>query len=217
MNAVAPVTSFTSPITSNIPVSRFESLCVSGSTIAELLRPLDNHEARESFATLFMLQPRLRAARVAADRAMLALTEAKAEARHANAVASTLIDTAVRVGRLLKFDEIVDFKNQDDAWLFTVEGLVAALRNRGEVGGALANRFAEVMQEMDTANRELTRATGEYSRATAAFSFEYREFAGAINFARAVLRKLGVEIPRTAPKKKVKITEVFAAPAPDPT
>ncbi len=217
MNAVTSLPSLFTSNMSNIPVGRFESLCVSGATVAELLKRIDNRDARECFASLITIQPRLRAERLASERALTALTEAKAQVRQANAIADTLIGTAVRVGRLLKFDEITDFENQDDAWLFTVEGLVTALRARGDLGRALADRFAEVLHELDTANAELTRATADHARATAAFSIEYREFAAAVAFGRAIVTRLGIEVPRAAPKKKAKTQEATRVVAPTST
>lgn len=207
----------------NVSTSRFEPLSVAGSMVAELLQPLDDANARACFVKLTTIQPRLQAERFAAERAMEALTLAKAEVRRINAISGSLIDTAVRIGDLFGFEDISDFANQDDAWLFTIEGLVTAFRARGELGKQVADRFSEVIAESRAVSAELSRATAEYARATAAFSAEYRALSAAIAFGRAVLTDLGVSIPRVAPKKKAKpsptpavVADTVPAPAPTP-
>lgn len=214
MNAVSAVPAVITPTLPNISISRFEPLSISGSAVAELLQPIDDRNARECYVRLITIQPRLQAERFAAERAMTALTAAKAEMRRIDSISGSLIDTAVRVGRLFNFDEIVDFENQDDAWLFTIEGLVTAFRARGELGLQFANRFSEVLVEARAAATELNRAKTEYARATSAFSAEYRALSAAIAFGRAVLAELGIEVPRVAPKKKAKTTDTVPAPTP---
>lgn len=224
MNAVNSLPSVINTNIPNVPIGRFEPLSVAGSSVAELLQPLDDTNARTCFAKLTTIQPRLQAERLAAERAMEALTAAKAEMRRINALSDSLIDTAVRLGDLFGYEEISDFANQDDAWLFTIEGLVTAFRARGELGKQVADRFTEVLAESRAVTTELNRATAEYARATAAFSAEYRALSAAIAFGRAVLADLGVSVPRVTPKKKAKspspspanTTDVVPAPAPTP-
>lgn len=215
MNAITALPSFTTQNLPVIPVGRFEPLSISASSVAELLQPIDDRNARECYARLLTIQPRLQAERLAAERGLLALTAAKAEMRRIDDISSTIIDTAVRVGRLFNFDEIADFENQDDAWLLTIEGLVSAFRQRGPLGTQFADRFTEVLVESRAAASELNRARAEYARATAAFSTEYRALSAAVAFGRAVLAELGVEMPRVTPKKKAKAEPVQAS-APTP-
>ena len=204
MNAISSLSSLNISNVAIVSTSRFEPLSVSGSTIAELLQPLDDENARKCFVKLTTIQPRLQAERFAAERAMEALTAAKAEMRRINAISGSLIDTAVRIGDLFGFEDISDFANQDEAWLFTIEGLVTAFRARGELGKQVADRFTEVLAESRAIAAELNRSQAEYTRATTAFSLEYRALSNAIAFGRAVLTDLGVSIPRVAPKKKAK-------------
>ncbi|MGV3625142.1 MAG: hypothetical protein ACO1OB_30260 [Archangium sp.] len=223
MNAVTSLPALNTSNITLVSTSRFEPLSVSGSIVAELLQPLDNAHARTCFVNLTTIQPRLQAERFAAERAMEALTAAKAEMRRINALSDSLIDTAVRIGDLFGYAEISDFANQDEAWLFTIEGLVNAFRARGELGRQLADRFTEVIAESRAITAELNRATAEYARATTAFSIEYRELSSAIAFGRAVLANLRIEVPRVAPKKKAKpsptpavVAQPVPAPAPTP-
>ena len=213
MNAVnSPA--FINPNLPLVSTSRFEALSVSASTVAELLLPLDNRTARECYTKLSTYQPRLQADRLAAERALIALTSAKAEVRRINALSGTLIDTAVRVGRLFEFEEIADFANQDDAWLLSVEGLVSAFQARGDLGRHFAERFTQVLGEARVADTALALATAEYARATAAFSIEYRLLSAAIAVGRAVLAELGIEVPRLKAKKKVKAIDSDPSSAP---
>ncbi|PZR04358.1 MAG: hypothetical protein DI536_34415 [Archangium gephyra] len=221
MNAV---TSLSSQINANvqlIPTGRFEPLSVAGATVAELLQPLTDEQARKCFLKLTTVQPRLKAERLAAELAMEALTTAKAELRRVKTIAETKVDLAMRIGDFFEYTEISDFENQDDAWIFTVEGLVTAFRARGEQ--RVADRLAEILAELQVVTDEFNRATAEYARATTAFSIEYRTLSSAINFGRAVLAELGVPMPRAAPKKKAKpsptpavVAETVPAPAPTP-
>lgn len=198
----------------NVPLGRFEPLTVSASTLAEVLQPLDDRNAKETFAQITLIQAKLQADRIAAERTLTALNEAKAAMKRINSVSSILIDTAVNVGRIFGFDDIADFANQDDAWLLTIDGLVAAFNARGDFGRQFAEKLTDVIAQARAATIELSRATDAHAAANFAYSNSYRALASAIAFGRAVLANLGVTMPRVAPAPKKKVTK---APTPSPT
>ncbi len=216
MNAVTIPTLINNPNSPNVPTSRFEPLSISASAMAELLLPLEDVNAKKYYAKITTIQPRLHAERLAAERATVALAEAKAEVRRINGISDTLISTAINVGRLFEFEDIVAFELQDEAWRLTVDGLVIAFRAHGELWEQFSDRFTRVLEDSRRADADLARATTEYARAQAAYSAEYRALAGAIAFSRALLTELGVEIPRVTPKKKAKAADSVPAPAPTP-
>ncbi len=216
MNAVTSIPTLINSSAPNIPLSRFEALSVTASTLGQLLHPLDHRHGRDCLQALVSIQSRLQHEHLAAERALLAVADAKAEVRRVDEMGSMLIDGAVTVGRILKFEDIIAFEKQDEAWFFSVEGLITAFRGHGELGRQFADRYAEVLQEGRTANAELQRAMAEHARATAAFSVEYRDLASTITVARAILGQLGVEVPRLGPKKKAKVADSVPVTAPAP-
>lgn len=205
----------------NVPLGRFEPLSVSASVIAEALMPLQDRNAKETFAQISTTQQRLQSERLAAERAIVALAEAKAEQKRVEGLANILISTSIGLGRICGFDDVADFANQDDAWLLTVEGLVAAFNTHDDFGRQFAERLTVVMNQTRSATAELERAMEAHANIMSAYSNSYRALASAISFGRAVLANLGVEIPRVAPVSRKKATkdpvdtnEVSPTPAP---
>lgn len=196
----------------NVPLGRFEPLTVSASTLAEVLQPLDDRNAKESFAQITLIQSKLHADRIAAERTLTALNQAKAVMKEMNSVSSLLIDTSVNVGRIFGFDEIADYASQDDAWLLTMDGLVAAFAQRGDFGRQFASKLTELVAQSRAATSELARATDAHAAANFAYSNSYRALASAIAFGRAVAANLGVEMPRVAPAPKKKVTKTPSSP-----
>lgn len=205
----------------NIPLGRFEALSVSASVVAEALLPLQDRNARETFAQISMTQQRLQAERLGAERAIAALAAARLEQKRFEGLADTLIETSIGVGRIFGFEDIADYANQDDAWLLTIEGLVNSFNSRGDFGRQYAERLNEVVTQSRAATLELARATEAHANTMVAYSNSYRALATAIAFGRAVLANLGVEVERITPapkKKTVKepVVSEDAAPSPVP-
>lgn len=197
-----------------VSLSRFEKISVLASDSVEMLKQLNSKDSKELVAELITQQARLKDARVAVENADTTYEEARIAFKESSALADLLIRGGVTLGKIFKYPEIVDFANQDEAVLLTVEGMINAFNARGEFGKSVATRMAEVLKEFESSSTAFTRATEEYDRLNQAFSSAYRELNASIAVARAVCLKFGIEPPRvTAPKKKAKET---VQPAPTP-
>lgn len=214
-DAVMNVLNNTNAVIPNVPRGRFEQISVLASNVVEMLKPLHTKDAKELVAEIIKQQTTLKEARLAIENADTSYEEARIAFKESSALADLLIRGGVTLGKIFKYPEIVDFANQDEAVLLTVEGMINTFNNRGEFGKSVATRMAEVLKEFEQSSSAFTRATEEYDRLNQSFSSAYRELSASIGVARAICVKFGIEPPRVTPPSKKKAKDAVQ-PAPTP-